>query len=546
MIYQGHIVDIIGKRIFDGTVSVRDGRIEAVREEEAGAGGAALPYILPGFIDSHVHIESSMLTPVEFARMAVTHGTIGTVSDPHEIANVLGMDGVRYMIGNASGTPFNFCFGAPSCVPSCSPGIETSGAVLGREEVEEMLGWDGIGYLSEVMNFPGVLNGDEEVMAKIACAVEKGKRIDGHAPGLTGKERAAYAACGISTDHECSTVEEGRSCILNGMSVLIREGSAARNYDALLPLLAEAPGSIMFCCDDIHPGDLEKGHIDMHVRRALAEGYDLWDVLRAASLNPQLHYALDWGLLREGDPATFIMTDSLGEAMKLTATVIDGMKVFDATLGGEAPAAPAAEIPGDPAAAGEQFPNRFEALPISEADIADTAEGDVSIIIAQDGQLFTSSEKASRSDGTYPWDEVQKIVVLNRYAAHAAPAVGHVRGFGLRNGAMAASIAHDCHNIVAIGSSDEAIVKVVNEVVRMRGGIAACCGEGSPCSLELPIAGLMSPLDAHSVSRSNERILKVIADAGCTMSAPLITMSFMCLPVIPELKITDKGPVSLI
>ncbi|MCQ2137923.1 MAG: adenine deaminase [Bacteroidales bacterium] len=518
--FSGHIVDIVNRNIYDGEVIVRDGRILAVRRTSGISPDA--PYIMPGFIDSHVHIESSMLTPAAFAAAVARHGTIGTVSDPHEIANVLGLEGVQFMLDNASESNFNFCFGAPSCVPSCSPDIETSGAVLDSTQVQRLLEMPQIAYLSEMMNFPGVLNSDPEVMRKIDCAKRLGKRIDGHAPGLLGEQRARYAAAGISTDHECATLEEGLSCIENGMSVLIREGSAARNYDALSPLIASHPGNVMFCSDDIHPGELLSGHIDAVVRRALADGYDLWSVLRAASLNPQRHYGLNWGLLQEGDPANFILVDSPDASMRVIDSIINGQSAADL---------PRVEV--------KDCPNLFVAGPISEADIADTEEGEVRTIAAIDGQLFTLTEKHDRHD-----PGVQKIVVLNRYRQGVKPAVGYVSGFGLTGGAMAASVAHDCHNIVAIGSSDRDIVRAVNEVVVMRGGLAAVCGNEMR-SLALPVAGLMSTLDVDSVAAANAEVLRVIESAGCRMHAPLITMSFMCLPVIPQIKITDKGLVSM-
>ncbi len=521
-VYLGHIVDVIGRRIFDGRIEISGGTITSVRE--CGEVRADAPFILPGFIDSHFHIESSMLTPAELARIAASHGTIGVVSDPHEIANVLGISGINYMLENASRTNFNFCFGAPSCVPSCGFDIESGGAVLSSKDVDELLQRPQIGYLSEMMNFPGVLSEDLEVIAKIASARRAGKPVDGHAPGLLEEDRAKYAGKGISTDHECTTYEEGLSCIENGMNVLVREGSAARNYEALIPLISLRPDKIMFCTDDCHPDKLLSGHINVIVRRAIGDGYDLWDVLRSACLNPQVHYNLNWGLLREGDPATFIMVDSLTPEMKVLATFFRGEN-FRIEDGGN----------------DEIFPNNFEAEAIDVEDIEKEDNGPVPVIIAGDGQLYTSLEYANRDDSSYPWEEVQKIVVLNRYKKGVPPSVGYIRGFNVKNGAMAASIAHDCHNIVAIGSSDAGIVRVINKVVSMRGGIAALHGEGRVSCLNLPIAGIMSPLECKQVVEIYRELLDTIASAGCTFRAPFLTMSFMCLPVIPQVKITDKG-----
>jgi len=519
--FEGQIVDIINKTIFNGVVKVHEGKIASI-DSWPGA-GKDLPFILPGFIDSHIHIESSMLTPVEFSRAVVNYGIIGVVTDPHEIANVLGKDGVKFMIDNASRTSFNFCFGAPSCVPSCSADIETSGAMLTSQEVGEILDNPAVGYLSEVMNYPGVLLRNNQVMAKIEAAKRLGKQIDGHAPGLMGEERRKYASAGISTDHECSSYEEGLSCIENDMFVQIREGSAARNFEALIPLIAKYPEKIMFCSDDIHPTSSKEAPIISHVRRAIAYGYDKWDVLRAASLNPQVHYGLDWGLLRPGDPATFIIADSISEKMNILETYLSGepLKIDESPV--------------------DSYPNRFMVSDISDKDIASTFQNITPIIVAQDGELITTSEYASSDDENYPWEEVQKIVVVNRYDSIASPSVGHVRGFNIKNGAMAASIAHDCHNIVAIGSSDENIVRAVNEVIRMKGGITVIDKDNNVVCLELPIAGLLTPLGWEQVARKNAEIMEAIASTGCQMRSPLITMSFMCLPVIPELKITDKG-----
>jgi len=524
-VFEGHIVDIIGKRIFDGRISVTDGVIASI--EECRLDKDKLPYILPGFIDSHVHIESSMLTPVEFAKSAVDFGVIGVITDPHEIANVLGVEGVEFMIDNGSKTNFNFCWGAPSCVPSCNRNIETNGAILSPVEVEALLEKEEIGYLSEMMNFPGVLSADPQVLAKIEAARKLGKPVDGHAPGLLGEERAKYAAAGISTDHECTQYEEGLSCVQNGMFVQIRDGSAARNFDALIPLLATKPELVMFCTDDIHPGDAHEGTILSSIKKALARGYDLWSILRAASLNPQRHYNLNWGLLRVGDPATFVMSDSLSEGMNIIATYIKGDTLK------------AQKIEYD------NCPNCFNACEISATDIDSAKQENVPVIVASDGELFTRCEYAKAQDSSYPWEEVQKIVVLNRYEKGAAPAVGYIRGFNIRNGAIAASVAHDCHNIVAIGSSDENIVRAVNEIVKMKGGVAVLAADNQLATLELPIAGLISTLDERSVSQKMKEILKLIVKTGCTMKSPLITMSFMCLPVIPQLKITDRGLVNL-
>ena len=541
--YLGHIVDVFHREVFDGEIVVEEGRIKQVKRCELPDNGKAWPYLMPGFIDSHVHIESSMITPCEFAYVAATHGTIGVVADPHEIGNVLGIEGVDYMIESGKNATFNFCFAAPSCVPCCPPDIETSGAVIDAAGVEELMARDDIGVLGEMMNFPGVLGNDPEVIRKLHAARAYDKPIDGHAPGLTGSDRERYALNGISTDHECTTLEEARACISAGMKVIIREGSAAKDFDRLCPLIGESPNMVMFCTDDCHPDDLVRGHINLMVRRAMAEGYDLWNILMAASINAQRHYRLDWGMLQEGDVANFIAVDVLNSHFRVLQTVIKGVEVFDcnATFG---------SVRQHHVHVVEShktfFPNRFEAKPITEADISlDVSKLEtLHVMRATDGSLYTGHDaikvRYNLFDGPrYPWGEVQKIVVLNRYQPDARPVVGLVRGFNLTHGAIAGSVAHDCHNIVAIGSDDAYLVKAINRVIEMNGGQVALADD-EMTDLALPIAGLMSPLSGHEVAYRCLQLCEMARRAGCPMHAPFITMSFLCLPVIPELKITDK------
>ena len=535
-------MDVVTREVFDGELTVDNGRITRVRRCPLPPGAKEWPYLMPGFIDSHVHIESSMMTPCEFAHIASSHGTIGVVADPHEIANVMGVEGVDYMIRSGRDATFNFCFAAPSCVPCCTPDIETSGAVIDAAAIEQLMAREEIGALGEMMNFPGALRNDPEVMRKIRAAQKHGKPVDGHAPGLTGTDRECYAQAGISTDHECVTIQEGRACIAAGMKVIIRDGSAAKDFDSLYPLIREAPDMVMFCSDDCHPDDLVRGHINLMVRRALQEGYGLWDVLTAASVNPQRNYHLDWGLLREGDAANFIAVDVLNPHFRVLQTVIRGIEVFDcnATFGAVRHHLPHMD------ASHPLFPNRFEAGPVTQEDISlDVSKREsLHVMCAADGSLYTRHDTVNIStspfDGhRYPWGEVQKTVVINRYRPDARPVVGLVRGFGLSQGAIAASVAHDCHNIVAVGSDDEYLVKALNRVIEMRGGLAAVAGDDM-ADLALPIAGLMSPLSGHEVAYRSMLLSETARRAGCRMRAPFITMSFLCLPVIPELKITDK------
>jgi adenine deaminase len=428
-------------------------------------------------------------------------------------------------------------------VPSCSSDIETSGAVIDAAGVEELMARDDIGALGEMMNFPGVLGNDPEVMRKISAARKYGKPIDGHAPGLVDSERERYALAGISTDHECVNVEEGRACISAGMKVIIREGSAAKDFDNLCPLIGESPDMVMLCTDDCHPDDLVRGHINLLVRRALAKGYDLWNILMAASINAQRHYRLDWGMLQEGDVANFIVVDALNSHFRVLQTVIKGVEVFDCNATFGSVRQHLVHI-GDNHKA--YYPNRFEANPIKEEEISlDVSKFDtLHVLSATDGSLYTGHDAVKLSknpfDGfRYPWGEVQKIVVLNRYQPDAKPVVGLVRGFSLTHGAIAGSVAHDCHNIVAIGSNDEYLAKAINRVIEMRGGQVAIADDDMT-DLALPIAGLMSPLSGHEVAYRCIMLSEMARRAGCTMRAPFITMAFLCLPVIPELKITDK------
>ncbi len=530
---QAKLIDLHQRRIYPAEIEVENGLIRNIRE--IGQVPDAAGYILPGFVDAHVHVESSMLPPTEFARMAVVHGTVATVSDPHEIANVLGADGVAFMLEDAARSPLKFCFGAPSCVPATS--FETAGAKLDANDVEQLLQNPAIGYLSEMMNFPGVLHADPEVMAKIAAAQKLGKPVDGHAPGLRGADARLYFAAGISTDHECFSYEEGREKAQLGVKILIREGSAARNFEALWPLFNEFPNQVMFCSDDKHPDDLVKGHINQLVARAIAHGCELFDTLRAACVHPVEHYRLSVGLLREGDPADFIRVSDL-QNFEVQQTYIDGQKVAEHGM---------TLLPKLSVAA----PNQFLAKPRKAIDFQLYQQHDcpsLRVIQVYDGEIVTGEEEGNVSEirnGQYMPDiskDLLYIAVLNRYVADAKPAMGIVRGFGLKQGALASSVAHDSHNIIAIGTSDEAIAKAVNAVIAAKGGIAASDDSGEVRLLPLPIAGLMSQSDGWELAGAYSRLdAWVKAALGCVLRAPFMSLSFLALPVIPKLKMTDKG-----
>ncbi len=525
---SGRIVDPLHRRTYSGTITIADGVVTGITEEDV----QATTHILPGFVDAHVHVESSMLVPSEFARIAVVHGTVGTVSDPHEIANVLGIDGVRYMIENGEQTPFKFAFGAPSCVPATN--FETAGAVLNADDVKELLMDDRVKYLSEMMNYPGVIYDDAEVHAKINIAHEIGKPIDGHAPGLRGDGLKKYVAAGISTDHESFEYEEGKEKLELGMKLLIREGSAAKNFQALHPLLSEYPDSCMFCSDDKHPDDLLESHINGLVRRALSEGHDLMTVLRAASVHPVQHYGLNVGLLQVGDPADFIEVESL-EDMRPVRTWIDGVVV---ARDGES------LIPGVPV----QVVNNFTPRVVRPEELRVPFEGTeatLNVIGAINGQIVTDKRSAvARVENgeilSDPEHDVLKIAVVNRYS-QAPPAVAFINGFGLKGGGLASSVAHDSHNVVAVGASDDDLCRAINLVMESRGGLSVVAGDTEEV-LPLPVAGLMSDKDAQAVGETYAQLDKLTKDVlGTPLTSPYMTLSFMALLVIPSLKLSDLG-----
>jgi adenine deaminase len=534
---RGQIIDIPNQRIFPGVIEIADGKIVALREDQSVTDPG---YLCPGFIDAHVHIESSMLTPPEFARIAVTHGTVGTVSDPHEIANVLGIEGVRYMQKLAAQTPCKIHFGIPSCVPATN--FETAGATLGPDSIEELCRDESLLHLSEMMNFPGVIHRDPEVMKKIEIAKQYGKRIDGHAPGLRGEDLKKYVSAGIETDHECFQIDEAREKLSLGQKILIREGSAAKNFEELWPLLNEAPESCMLCSDDKHPDDLMEGHINRLCARAVAHGVPLFNVLRAACVNPVEHYGLRCGLLRPGDPADLIRLHDL-VSFEVMETWIDGQLV---ARGGQSllPRSKSPRVNNFQATA--KMASDF-ALPAPSAasDPASSSPLRIRVIEALDGQIITGAGEAETllRDGQIVANlrqDILKIAVVNRYK-DAPPAVALVRGVGLKSGAIASSVAHDCHNIVAIGTSDEELARVVNLLIQNEGGIAIVGDGGLEDVLPLPVAGLMSDGYAEDAAIAYARLSQAAQALGSPLHAPYMTLSFLALLVIPALKLSDKG-----
>ena len=527
----GNIADIPARRFYYGEITVAGGKIISINkmsdEPEHGE-----PYICPGFIDSHVHIESSMLVPAEFAKLAVVHGTTGTISDPHEIANVCGMAGVQFMIADGKQVPFKFHFGAPSCVPATI--FETAGAALHAEEVEALLAMPEINYLSEMMNFPGVLNRDEEVMRKIASAKKYNKPVDGHAPGLRGPLAKNYIDAGISTDHECFTAEEALEKLGFGMKILIREGSAAKNFDALIPLLYDHFENMMFCSDDKHPDSLVEGHINILCSRAVAFGIDIFKVLQAACVNPVVHYNMRNGLLRVGDAADFIVLHDLIH-FKVQRTYIDGLLVAENGKSLIKTTAPAVI-------------NQFNCEEKQVEDFymqAPDGNATIPVIEALEGQLITNKIMANASvqNGNLVSNtesDILKIVVVNRYS-NAPVAKAFIKNMGIKKGAMASSVAHDSHNIVAVGVDDESICKAVNLIIQQKGGVSAVSPD-TAMILPLPIAGLMSAEDGYKVAEDYTSIDHFVKqDLGSPLAAPFMTLSFMALLVIPHLKLSDKG-----
>lgn len=529
---SGQIVDVVSSRIFRGTIFISNGIITNIVEDD----NDNEHIIMPGFVDSHVHIESSLLVPSEFARLVVPHGSVASVSDPHEIANVFGAEGVRYMIEVGKKSPFKFYFGAPSCVPATT--FETAGACLNSDDIDELLSSDDIKYLGEMMNYPGVLFDDDEVIKKIKSAQRHNKPIDGHAPLLRGDKLRKYCAAGISTDHECSNLEEAREKAELGMTILIREGSAANNFDALIPLIKEYPQQVTFCTDDAHPHELLHSHINGLVKKAIEAGYDIMDVIKAATITPVRHYKLEVGLLQKNDTADFIVIDNFKD-FNILKTYINGELLAE---NGQ-PLLPSVAV---------DTINNFVADKVTAADFEVIDEGkDVKIIGAINGELITEkiigrpkSQKSNISGRNVLTsnieDDILKIAVINRYERGCKPAVGFIKNFGLKKGALASSVAHDSHNIVVIGCTDEAMAMAANMIIETKGGFAVYSDNIAVC-LPLPVAGIMTNEDAFETAHNYQKVKDMAKSLGSHLSDPFMTMEFMALLVIPKLKISDKG-----
>lgn len=525
MTLQGNIVDILNKRIFKGGITIENGKILAIEAKE----NSSSHYILPGFVDAHIHIESSMLVPSEFARLAVTHGTVATVSDPHEIANVLGVEGVEFMIDNGKKVPFKFNFGAPSCVPATA--FESAGAVIDADDIKQLLQNPEIKYLAEMMNYPGVIYQDADVFQKIAWAKHYNKPVDGHAPGLCGDDLSTYINAGISTDHECFTYDEALEKLQKGMKVIIREGSAAKNFEALINLLPEHFENLMFCSDDKHPDDLLLHHINNLCALAISKGMDVFKVLQVACVNPVKHYGLEVGLLQVGDAADLVVVEDLKQ-FKTLQTYIDGQLVFDNGT---------TYIPK----VAFENPNNFNTNKKVTIDFRCESKADqIRVIEALEGQLVTNEmiAKSLIVDGNLVSnieEDILKMTVVNRYN-NQKPAIAFIKNFGLKKGAIASSVGHDSHNIIAVGVSDDAICKAVNLIIENKGGICAV-SDTEEFVVPLPVAGIMSDKDGETIGKQYAELDKIAKQLGSKLNAPYMTLSFMALLVIPSLKLSDKG-----
>jgi adenine deaminase len=524
----GNIVDVFQQKIYKAELFIKDNKIFEIKE--LGVEDNSISYILPGLIDAHVHIESTMVTPVYFASHVKKYGTLGVVTDPHEISNVCGVDGFKYMYNEGKAADIQIFFGVPSCVPATP--FETSGAIFDAEIIDGIFQKYDVVALSEMMNFPGVVHGFDDVVEKLNVAKKYNMKIDGHAPGLKGDDLSTYINAGITTDHEAFTYEEAKEKINKGMMIQIREGSAARNFEALHPLISEFPDKVMFCTDDAHPDTLVQGHIDRIVRMALAKGHSIFNILNAASFNAIDHYNLPVGKLNVGDSADFILVNSL-QKFDVLACYLKGENIYTA---------------------GEYFKinlpnnsiNSFNAKPLAIENIQVKDRGfNVKVIGAVDGELITKSLEAKLpvSNGFLISDsdqDILKIVVINRYNSNSEPQIGFIKGFSLKNSAIAGSVAHDSHNIIAIGENDSDIVQAVNAIIETEGGICLVHNQKVD-SIPLPVAGLMANETIENMAVKYKELDQKVKELGTTLQAPFMTLAFMSLLVIPSLKLGDKG-----
>ena len=556
MKFTAYILDVLTESIYPARITIEDGifkeidPIAVTEETRIDVDGL----LVPGFIDAHIHIESSMLTPQQFAKMAVRHGTTTAVCDPHEIANVSGIEGIEFMIDNASRVPFNFYFTAPSCVPATA--FETSGATLDVEDIEYLLSKDEVVGLAEMMNFPGVINGDEEVLAKLRLARKYGKPIDGHAPLVTGRDLDKYIAQHIVTDHECSNFAEAMEKKQKGMKIMVRDGSSAKNMEALFDFSEKlnhlkkqdgfsiipteiierrlhSPIFDFIVSDDKHPNDLIEGHLDNSIKKASKLGIDIIQAIEMVTVNPANHFNLDGGVIVTGAKADFVVIDNLHD-FNVLETYVDGECVFD----GENVLFDVEEV---------EVENSVNACEKTAEDFDVYFDGDeceVNVIECFNGELLTNKTTAKLKcrDGKVQSDiyqDVLKIAVVERYGSNSI-SNAFIKGFNLKKGAIASSVAHDSHNIIVVGYDSEMMARAVNTIIDNGGGFAVV-SEDFEDSLSLPIAGLMSNEDAYVIAEKLNTLHKMVKALGCSLDAPFMTMAFMALLVIPSLKISDMG-----
>lgn len=531
---EGNIVDIYQRKIFPGTVVIDQNRIVSVVENQ----NIYDRYILPGFIDAHVHIESSMLLPVEFSRLVISKGTVAIVTDPHEIANVLGIPGIDFMIGNSKNASIKIYFTIPSCVPATS--FDYCGSKLSSQDTEVLFKTGYFVGLSEMMNIPGVVSEDVEVWKKLNLFREAHVVIDGHAPGLKGPDLKKYIEAGISTDHECSNINEAIEKIISGMKILIREGSAAKNYESLKLLIKDYPDKLMFCTDDSHPDDLLfRGHIDKMVRKAVQEGFDLFDVLKIAILNPIEHYGLNVGTLKVGDPADFIICRDLRD-FEILSVYIEGIERYKA-------AQKLASIFPDKNSIEKitaYSKQKFVRKKVNITELSKPVQQQITAIKVLKNEILTEKVmfpvKISLNFESDISRDILKIVYLNRYTENSIPQIAYITGIGLKKGAFATSISHDSHNIIAVGCRDQELAEAINAVIENKGGLSVTC-ENEVDILSLPIAGIMTVCPGEEVAEDWKQLIQKLVSMGCSLESPFMTLSFMALIVIPELKIGEKG-----
>ncbi len=524
-----NFVDFYDKQIYPALINF-DEKINFIKKIDEKCSNL----IIPGLIESHIHIESSMLTPSRFAQVAVTHGTTAIVADPHEIANVLGLDGINFMRDDAKKTPVKIFFTAPSCVPATK--FETSGAIIDSEKINLLLEEKDIVALGEMMNFYGVIHSDSEVMKKIKFAHKYKKPVDGHCPKLTGEKLNKYIKAGILTDHECTTLVEAEEKLGKGMKIMIKQGSYAKNLENIYPLAFKNSDFCFLASDDLEADDLLKGHMNLKLKEIVNLGINPFDAIRMSTFNPARHYNLNVGLLKSGDPADFVILNNLRD-FNVLETYINGKLV---AKDGKA----LFELPEV---------KKMNFFDIKQKNVNDFKINSnkkngvikVHVIGLVENQIITKKLIETLKVDNYEilpdlGKDILRIAVAERYGNNNL-ALGFIKGFMLKEGAIASSVAHDSHNIISIGFEKNDITRAINTVIEMRGGLTLVRNNQVLIRIALPIAGLMSDKPAEDIVKKLNRFYLILKALGCTLNSPLMILSFMSLPVVPELKLTDRG-----